>query len=139
MRQVRKRVAGVVKHIGRRGVFLVFLALVAGSANVSLLDPTQWPALTKTFRVMHEVPPNMWAAAWGVMGVFCLIGAVAKQIEEWAFGVAALMLVLWSLIYLQAWHDATLARPWTGFVLYSAFAGLVLVISGWPEENGDRR
>ena len=114
---------------GRRGAFLLFLAILDVLYGVALFDPTS-PA----HRFDLFLPYPWWAATWVAIGVVCFIGAFVKK-DRWAFTLAATLKFSWGLLYSQIWISQGYPYGWVSMVVWLAFAGVVLIIAGWPEEG----
>lgn len=114
--------------IGRRGAFLLFLALVdilygysmmvAGSPAIKLdliLDSTAW---------------GWW---WIATGIACLAGALLDR-DRLFYGLAAFTKAAWAMTWVNVWiQDPAVPRAWVSVAIWGGFSGIVLVISTWPE------
>lgn len=123
------------RRVGRRGAFLLFLAILdllyafslAVPARASLRSPTV------TF-IAGIVPLPAWAALWGAVGVLCLAGAFAAR-DRWAFIGAVLLKLLWGGVFFFGWAIAGLDRGWVSACIWVPLAGVVHLISSWPEPD----
>jgi hypothetical protein len=121
-------VKAIRRRIGRRGVFLLFLALLDGLYGYSfLISPSQ---VTQGLDLW--LSPAGWAAAWLATGAVCA-GAAFISRDRLAFGLAALLKAAWGVLQGYLWEAEGLQRGWVGAVIWLAFAGTVLVIASWPE------
>lgn len=118
------------RRIGRRGAFLIFLAFLDFVYGYYLVyPPPQAPAITRYFPVL---PAEFWGGWWIATGVLCIAGAFMRS-DRIAYGMAATIKAAWGLRYIYLWYlHAPLA--WVSATIWMIFAGVILVIAGWPEE-----
>ncbi len=116
------------RRVGRRGCTLLFLAILdmlyAYNLHVtaaSLLAP-----------VHLGFPAGVWALIWLAAGLTCLL-SVPARVDRVAFTANVMLLLAWGLIYAVAWLHGTVPRGWVNAVIWIALAGLIVVISTWPE------
>lgn len=114
-------------YIGRRGAFLLFLTLLDAIFAYSLVSPVPG-TVTQVYPLL---PREVWAGLWAAVALICLIGAVTRK-DRWAFAAAALLKTAWALRYAYLWQQGVL-QAWLAVVVWLAFAGTVVIISGWPE------
>lgn len=120
--------------IGRRGTTLLFLATLDIIYAASLAKPPAEAARSATIiYITHVAPLGVWAALWGAVGLVCLAGAFTRR-DRWAFTAAIGLKVLWGTVFLAGWAINGLDRGWVSAVIWLAFALLVYVIAGWPEQ-----
>lgn len=121
------------RRLGRRGAALGWFAQLDLLFALSLADPVQQAQLraAPSYRIILYVDLRIWAAAWLVVGLLCLVQAWMVD-DRWAF--ASQMTLLWT------WAAFTVAavgpqapRAIIGAVIWATFGGFVLVLSGWPE------
>lgn len=117
------------RRVGRRGVTLLFLALL------DLLYPIGLAGQPDSVRAGYEViaPWQVWACLWVLVGLVCLIQAFAHW-DRVAFTVAVAIKVAWGSVSLIAWVTGVSPRGWLPALVWLAFSGLIAVISTWPEE-----
>ena len=126
-------------HIGRRGAFLLFLALLDVIVALSLTRPLPF-GLTYpvVYGPMLEIAPiNWWAGWWLLTGVLVGTAAAWHRIQPYAFGAAALIKTAWASCYVIGWVEGLPAysRGYQTAAIFLAFAAVVLIVSGW-RENG---
>ena len=127
------------RYIGRRGVYLLFLAILDGLVAYSLTQPVPAvltrAALYKPFIAI--MPLRWWAFSWGVTALVLLAGVAWRRMQPYAFAAAAALMVLsgsgYVLGYLE--HDPLYSRAYQTAFIYLAFAGMTLIISGWNENQ----
>jgi hypothetical protein len=127
------------RHVGRRGAFLLFLALVDVVLGYGLTQPLPLglsaAAVYKPFTDI--LPLTVWAWWWLTVGAACAAAALYHTIRPVAFGLAAMMKAAWSIGYLAGWHDKLplYARGYQTAAIFVTLAGVVLLVSNW-RENG---
>lgn len=121
--------ARIWRRVGRRGVVLLFLALL------DLLYPVGLSGQPAAIRATYEVvlPWQVWAVLWAATGLLCLAQAFSRR-DRIAFTAGVAIKVAWGSSALGAWVIGVSPRGWLGAVVWLAFAGMIAVISTWPEE-----
>lgn len=120
-------------QVGRRGVSLLFFAVLDIFYSLSLAAPPAEAARSSTLLFIAGVAPLWaWASLWGLVGGMCLAGAFLRS-DQWAFSAVAGLKTLWGLTFLLGWIFTGLDRGWVSAVIWLAMAGWLLVISTWPE------
>lgn len=117
----------VKRHVGRRGAFLAFLAILDLAYGYSLLATTGPQRLVNLL-----LPWQVWGWIWIAVGVVCLSG-VPVRVDRVQFAVAATVKAAWGLLYVHVWLIQGLPRGWVSVVVWLTFAFTVVVVSGWPE------
>lgn len=123
----------IIRRVGHRGAFLLFLALLDILYGLSL----------------HSVPGPIapynlglstywWGWTWVIVGVFLLWGVFLIR-DKWHYAAAALIKAFWAAAMFEAWLTQGFTRGWVSGVIWLAFAGLVLVVSSWPEGRAHYR
>ncbi len=122
-----------VRHVGRRGEFLLFLVLLDFLYGLSLLRPAQEARRSPSTGFLMEVMPlPWWALLWLSVGGLCLVGAFARA-DRFAFAAAAALKVLWGVMFLLGWLTGVIERGWVAAVIWLVFAGWVFRLASWPE------
>jgi hypothetical protein len=117
-------------RIGRRGLFLLFLALLDILYGWSLLAS---PPLALGLPLHLILPQMSWAWLWISTGLFLVPGAFLKA-DRLFFALAAFLKAAWAGAWVDVWlSDAFFPRAWVSVVIWGAFAGVVVVIATWPE------
>jgi hypothetical protein len=126
-------------HIGRRGTFLLFLALLDVIFGYALLQPLPF-GLSQN--VLYQpfiaiMPLGWWATWWCATSALTATAAVWHRARVAAFADATLLKAGWAAGYLIGWreHLPAYARGYQSAILFGAFAFITVVISGW-RENG---
>ncbi len=136
MRIVASRLA---RHVGRRGAFLLFLALLDGVVAYSLTQPLPLNLAPRVVYgpMMDIAPITWWAGWWAATSALCLSAAAWRRAHIAAFGAGGLIKAAWAACYLTGWveHLPLYTRGYQTAAIYVAFAGVVLLVAGW-RENG---
>lgn len=126
-----KLARALVVRVGRRGSFLLFLALldfIYGSSLITAPSPA----------VAHAdlfLPLIVWGIAWIVTGFVCFIEAFAS-LDRLAFSLAVLIKFLWGAASLLTWlFTDTEPHGWTTATIFLTFGVLTAIISFWPEQR----
>lgn len=115
-------------RIGRRGATLIFLGLLDVLFGYSFIVA---PATT-TRGINYLLPYAVWGWVWIAAGIVCFVLAPA-HVDRAAFALAALVMSAWGLANGYVWLTQDIPRLWVSAVIWLAFAGLILIISSWPE------
>lgn len=122
----------IAHRIGRRGCFLLFLALLDLLLAYSM-TPVATVAKLPTYAYLAQyLPLRAWAGIWAGVGVICGIQAFARR-DHAAFTVAVALKLVWATLYIAAWMEADVPRGWVGAVLFYALGGVTAIIASWPE------
>lgn len=122
------KLKAVRERIGRRGAFLLFLALLDILYGWSMLvTPIPGPDL-------HLILPlDAWGWIWIGTGIYLIPGALIKRDRSF-FALAAFLKAGWAGAWVSVWlSDPFIPRAWVSVVIWAAFAGVVLVVASWPE------
>jgi hypothetical protein len=121
-----------LRHIGRRGVFLLLLAALDFLYSASLFDPA-----SPNHRFNLILPFPAWASIWAFVGVILVIGAFTKS-DKWAFAFAAGLKFAWAFLFGEIWLVGGYSYGWVAVAIWLVVAGIVILVAGWPEsENGE--
>lgn len=131
------RVAAALRRaatrVGRRGAFLLFLAMLDLVYAYSLLFPAAEAARSASLRFVAGVAPLwVWALAWFIPGVLCAVQAFRRS-DRAAFAAAMCIKVLWGGLFVAGSITGQIDRAYVGAVVWLAFALVVGLISTWPE------
>lgn len=130
-----KRLLWLLKRVGRRGAFLLFLAVLFVNGALSFQNQDT-KLLRQVYPLFEYVPPVVWAFSWVATAVFCAVAAMWSRFELLAFSLAQLMFTSWAGNYFWAWIEGSpLPRPWSGMLIYLAFAGTIMLVAGWRENT----
>lgn len=124
-------------QVGRRGYFLLFLALLDFVYAIGLAFPSAQARGNPTMRFLDSAGSLLgWGILWAVVGAVCLVFAFRKN--DWpGFAAAMLIKMLWAVTFLLGWIFAGVDRGYLSFAIWGAFALLVRLISTWPEGEPD--
>ena len=121
------RLRALARRAGRRGAFLAFLAVLDLSYGYSLFTTA---APQRVFDLL--LPWQAWGVIWLAAGAVCAAGIFARR-DRLAFTAAATLMCAWGLLFADIWLVQGYPRGWVSVVVWLAFAGVVLIIAGWPE------
>jgi len=121
------RLKKLSSRIGHRGSFLLFLALLDFLYGYGMM--TAHPLHLRGVLSFHA-----WGFIWFAAGVILLIGSFLKR-DRIAYGVAATLKAAWAAQWIMViiYDHNRVHNDWMNIVLWTAFAGLVVVVSTWPE------
>jgi hypothetical protein len=123
-------------RLGRRGCFLTFLALLDLVYAISLYSPPAEASRNGSLAFIAELAPLwLWALAWLIPGVLCLVQAWMRS-DKLAFAAAIAIKVVWGVVYILAGAVGHVQRAYVGAAVWLAFALVVGLISTWPEPTG---
>lgn len=124
----------VVLRVGRRGYFLLFLALLDAVYGASLLNPTPRSLDNPTTQFLLRVLPlPAWACVWLLVGAICLVSAFRFN-DAAGFAAAMGLKTLWGSLFLIGWVVADVERGYLSAVIWLAFAGLLALVVPWPDD-----
>jgi hypothetical protein len=142
---VIRRTWPLVGRIGRRGVFLaMFGALYAAfGATLMTIPADRFGNPPPGFEALFEV--GWWGIMWILCGVVaCGVGFLRPRFRDDGPGFVALLIApaMWSLLYagavaLSLCTDGRYGttRGTAGVVVWVLCWAVVLLVSGWPEED----
>jgi hypothetical protein len=113
------------KHVGHRGAFLLFLALLDLLYGYSLFTGHE-------HSVNLVLPWLVWAIIWSVAGVCLLVGSIVHN-DRIFFALATTIKAMWAFVFLHLWIYDHAPMAWASMVIWAALAALVVVVSFWPE------
>lgn len=128
------KVRNLLYPVGRRGAFLIFLAMLDWVYGLALLYPSPQSLTNPTYVFLNRIfPLPVWASLWIIVGTLCF--AFAFRVND-AIGYAAAMFikVLWGLTFLLGWIFAGVERGYLSAAIWLAFAGLLALVATWPDE-----
>lgn len=124
----------ILGRVGRRGLFLLFLALLDLLYGYSLLAaPISGGGDGEPLLLV--LPGVAWGWCWLGTGAALAVGAFTRR-DRLYFALASFLMAAWAGAWAAAWlshNDDASSRSWATVVIWGAFAGVVLVISTWPE------
>lgn len=118
----------IARRVGRRGAFLLFLALLDFAYGYSLYSAPR--ALVRSTDLLLSW--NAWAVLWLIVGVICLTGVPIRN-DKFQYTVSAAFKTAWGLLNVEIWLTRGQPSAWVAAIIWLAFAATVLLISGWPE------
>lgn len=123
----------MIQRIGRRGAYLLFLAILDLTYAHGLFFPTERAASSPTYVFLAEIfPLHMWAILWAVCGFICLIYSF-KKTDAPGFTAAIFIKTIWALISLLGWLFGDIERGYISAAIWLLFVGVTGLIATWPE------
>jgi hypothetical protein len=118
----------LLRRVGKRGAALLFFALLDGVYCYGLLTAPR--PLVQFYAWMDGIVPlQVWAFAWGVVGLVCLLFVFAVY-DTAAFMAAVALKVCWGMLSLFGWIAGVVDRGYLSAVIWLAFACFVYLIAG---------
>lgn len=125
-------------RVGRRGLVLLFFALLGAAYCYGLLNPQQ-PAAESYAWAARVAPLWAWAILWGGTGAVCVVCAFLER-DSVAFGAVITVTAWWGLLIGAGWLVGGVDRGYITAVIFLALAMFVYVIGGGlkhgPSEGG---
>lgn len=119
--------------VGRRGTFLLFIALLDLSYAHGVAYPTETAQRSGFVTLLADVAPLwLWAAFFAAVGVVAVAQAFMRR-DAVAFALAALMKLLLAALALLGWAAGEIERGYISAAIWGAFAAITIMIAGWPE------
>lgn len=129
----------LVVTIGRRGVSLLFFALLSTVYAIFLLLPPENGEFPPTMIFMRQFAPLWaWAILWGISALICWINAFRRN-DRLGFAAASATYLLWALLQFGMQVTQVSSRAYVGAVIWLCLAGWVAIISTWPEPRYPRK
>lgn len=129
----------VGRHVGRRGAYLLFLALLDLVIGYSLAQPTALPIPTTVlYRPFVTIMPmSAWITAWIVVGLGCLAAACWHPPRWLMFGLATLLKMAWASGYLVGWvgHMPLYVRGYQTAMIFGGLGLITYLVAGWQENR----
>lgn len=123
----------LLRRIGRRGAFLLFLALLDLVYAYSLLRPPAATRAAQTFMFLADLAPlPVWAGWWAATGVVCAVYAFRAR-DAAGYAAAMLLKAGWALLFAGGWIWAGLDRGYLTCVIFGSFGLALALIATWPE------
>lgn len=134
-----RRIVGVEKlggRVGRRGLALLFFGMLDLAIAYGIFTIDDYPLAVATSYAGQAaiVPLNAWAWIWSITGAICVAQAFAKH-DRAAFVLGAGVKMGWAGGFVIGFFFFDIQRAWLSMVIYLAFSGFVLMISGWQENH----
>lgn len=128
---MRRFIRSAVVRVGRRGSFLIFLAILNILYGYSLVAiPRPGPVSVNLI-----LPSAVWGIVWIISGVVCFLESFVT-LDRLAFTVAVLVQFLWGAAELFSWlTSATNPYGWISAAIFLAFGLLTSIVSFWPEQR----
>ena len=124
----------IAHRIGRRGCYLLFLALLDLLLAYSMTPFAVVAKLPIYSYLAQYLPLQAWAWIWVAVGLTCGVQAFARR-DHFAFTIAVALKLVWATMYLAGWAAADIPRGWVGATLFIALGGITAIIASWPESR----
>ncbi len=123
----------IVDNIGRRGASLLFFAFLNVVYAGSLFFAAPPAQRTASVNFLSEIAPlSMWGTVWLVCGLVCMFYAFRED-DKFAFAIDIALKTLWGLLHFVGWLFVHVDRAYVSATIWMFAAGLLAVISSWPE------
>ncbi|SRR6266536_3075455 len=123
----------LVHRVGRRGAFLLFLALLDWVYAIGLAFPSPSIIRNPIYLFLTDILPlQLWSFIWATVGTVCLIYAF-RRYDAPAYAAAMFLKTLWALIFLLGWMFASVERGYLATAVWGSFAAVLSLIATWPE------
>jgi hypothetical protein len=120
-------------RVGRRGAFLLFLAILDWIYAYALAFPTPVAIKSPTYTFLattFSLP--VWASVWAIVGTICFVFAFRER-DAPGYAAAMFLKILWAVTFLLGWIFADVERGYLSTAIWGAFAAVLALISTWPE------
>jgi hypothetical protein len=123
----------LLRKIGRRGSFLLFLGLLDVIYAYGLFRAEHAAARSQTQDAAARVLPlSVWAGLWLVVGLIVVFFAFRRE-DRVGFAAAVVIKVMWGVNMLIAWLLAGLHQGYLSATVWLSFALIAYLVSTWPE------
>jgi hypothetical protein len=134
-----RRTVGAEKlggRVGRRGLALLFFGALDLAIAFGIFTIEDYPtAVAAAYAGQAAMfPLTAWAWVWAVTGAICILQAFARH-DRAAFVLGAGVKMGWAAGFVIGFFFFDLQRAWLSMIIYLAFSGFVLMISGWQENH----
>jgi hypothetical protein len=103
--------------------------------GTSLIGPSAEALSSKaTIWREHFAPTWVWGAAWLFVAAILCVSAFMRH-DALGYATAIGWKIVWGMTTLASWAFGDVARGWLGAVIWFVFAGMIVIISGWPEPH----
>ena|ERR1700744_447843 len=116
--------------VGHRGAFLMLFGIAVIFYGLAILFEPSGFLIYPTF----ILPWHVWMWVWIGVGCVAMIGAF-RRIDRLAFALAAASSALWSFRWFHVVYLAHSSGAWTTAITWLVIAGIVTIISTWPETH----
>lgn len=123
----------IFHRIGRRGGFLLLLSMIDVGYGASLIGPTaDTLGLPTTLWRESYAPLWVWGTGWLVVAMILIVTAFLHN-DTIGYSAAIGWKIVWGLTTLASWLFGGVTRGWVSTIIWMVVAGMVAVVSGWPE------
>ena len=125
---------GLVRRVGHRGAFLLFLSLLDFLYGYSLFSTARQGSHLDLILSLQT-----WGIAWIVVGAVLLWGSFVRK-DQFPFGLAATIKAAWAAAWVKIWlFSHVIPLAWVSVAIWTAFSALVVIVSTWPECSRRKR
>lgn len=128
------------KHLGRRGMALLFFALLDAGIAYGIFTIDSYPlAVQAAVKASYAgqtalMSLTAWGWVWALVGAICAIQAFTKH-DRLAFFLAAALKGGWAGGFIIGFFFYDIPRAWLSTTVYLSFSAFVLTMSGWEENH----
>lgn len=123
----------LIQKVGRRGALLLFLGVLDVIYAYSLAHPTAESIHSQTYMYLASIGGlNLWAILWAITGLLALFYAFRRN-DAPAYTACTAIKILWAVIFFLGWLFAGVERGYLSTAIWGSFAGIIWMISSWPE------
>lgn len=134
VRHVRRWARETSYRLGRRGCFLLFLALLDYVYGLSLWAPTASSLNTPQNQFLTSIAPlTVWGWLWLAVAVACTVYAFRLR-DGVGYAAAMFLKMLWGSVFALGWLFADVERAYLSAVIWLSFAGVVYLVATWPDD-----
>lgn len=124
----------LLKRVGRRGAFLLWLAMLDLVYGWSMLNPTPRSLTNPTTEFLVQVLPLwVWGSLWMLVGGVCVVYAFRFS-DALGFAAAMMLKTLWGMLFLIGWIVVDVERGYLSAVIWLSFAGLMALVVPWADD-----
>lgn len=125
MRQLGRK---AIYRVGHRGSFLMLFGLAVIFYALAIVFEPSGFLIYPSF----ILPWHTWVIVWIGVGIVSIIGAF-RRVDKWSFALSATASALWSFRWFHVVLLAHSSGAWTTAITWLVIAGIVTIISTWPE------
>lgn len=124
-----RAVRRLARRAGRRGAFLLFLAVLDVSYGYALTAMAVGPLKRAP---SYLLPVHAWGWIWIGTGAVVATGVLASR--DWPqFTLEAALKATWGLLWVDLWIAQGVPGGWVSIVVWLSFAVTIILVGGWPE------
>lgn len=119
--------------LGHRGAILLVLAVIDLAYGLSLVTPShEAVSADSIIWRQHYAPTWVWGIGWISVAVVLAVYAFRHN-DAVGYAAAIGWKVAWGATTFASWAFGGVERGWLAAIIWLVFAGMVVIISDWPE------